>query len=730
METQNKKKNNKFKTIIQIVFVGVIFIALIFAVSKLGDLKDLKDKFENVNLKYLIIVISLTIFYLIFMILPHFFIAIFHKIKMDKTRIFLNASNEYFFNGITPSQSGSQPFQSYVYLKHGVTGDETTSILTTTYVNYQFIANVLSTVALIILSIFHSEVLEGKLIIVIVGFLLNFGILLLIIFLTFSRKFPKFIQRLLLFFAKIKPFRKKLTKLADDTPKTVRGFQKSSQEMFKKKRFLIFTSLLRIIALTIYYSIPFFVAKALNINVPNSDFIFMMCITLVATTLMAWFPLPGSSGGVETVFVLLLTAMATINQIDAVNIMFVTRLFTFYLAMVWGLIAYFILKIMDTVKERKDKKYRLKLEKITALKIGIVCDSYHDNEAVKIMYDELSKNQQKPYIITHTKHQDNPQDTIYLKMTRCHLLRYFTNNNIFYLRYNRKLICKHNFDIIHFVNGMSHSRLLSNQKKYEPVPVVFTENNVVNKLDDYRLIKQNILGYRLEKMLILSDVVLPTSLDNCQSFESRSFKPTYSVNPTLISYDEFFSLKCDKLIRVNSKNFKNKYLLVFPNYHIERFLDFYLGIKGNLDLYKDDLFIIIGNFKLPKSLINSLERNDFIDNIKIINDIDNAKSYFKNIDVFIQEEYSAKTSTFYLTALANHTKVLLPNSVNKPNLFYDNTNLYDYSYTENFTEQIQKATNSQYNQENIVENYLKTPVGIRLTNLYFGVLQNKRKEME
>lgn len=89
METQIKKKNQKLKTILQMAIVGVIFIALIFAVSQLGDLSDLRDKFLNVNVKYLIIVIILTITYLVFMILPHFFIAIFHKTKMDKTRLFL-----------------------------------------------------------------------------------------------------------------------------------------------------------------------------------------------------------------------------------------------------------------------------------------------------------------------------------------------------------------------------------------------------------------------------------------------------------------------------------------------------------------------------------------------------------------------------------------------------------------------------------------------------------------
>jgi len=728
METQMKKKNQKLKTFLQMALVGVIFIALIFAVSQLGDLSDLGDKFLNVNAKYLIIVIILTITYLVFMILPHFFIAIFHKTKMDKTRLFLNATTEYFFNGITPSQSGSQPFQTFVYLKHGVSGDDATSILTTTYVNYQLIANILSTVALVVLWIFHSEVLKDKLVIVILGYLLNFAVLVLIFFLTFSKKFPKLVQNFLYLLAKIKPFRKILTKAADNTPKVVRSFQKSSSELYKKKRFLIFTSLLRVIALVAYYAVPYFVAKALNMNISNTDFIFMLSITLVATTLMAWFPLPGSSGGVETVFVVLLTAMATINQVDAVNIMFVTRLFTFYFAMLWGLLAYFVLKIMDIIKDKKLKRYQERIKEIDSLKIGIVCDNYHNNLEAQLMYKQLSENQQNPIIITHTKDPNNPSDTVYLKMTKCKLLRYFKNNNIFRLRRNRKEISKHNFDILHFINAMSHTRLLSDIKKHEPIPIVFTENEIINELHNYPLLKQSNLNYRLEKMLITSDVVLPESLNNSELFEHHSFKPTYNVDPTLITHNDFNKLKCDKLIDIDSRGFKHKYLLVFPNYQVERFVDFYFGIKDDLDDYKDSLFIIVGNLKLPSGLKNSLEKNNFIDNVLIINDLDNAKSYFKKIDVFIQEEYSARTSTFYLTALANHTKVLVPKSISKPNAFNSANNIYEYSYAEDFNTQIKKATESPYHEENIIDNYFNTLIGIRLTSLYFNVVNDIRKD--
>ena len=229
-------------------------------------------------------------------------------------------------------------------------------------------------------------------------------------------------------------------------------------------------------------------------------------------------------------------------------------------------------------------------------------------------------------------------------------------------------------------------------------------------------------------MLITSDVVLPESLDNSESFENHSFKLTYNVDPTLITHDDFNQLKCDKLIDVSSKGFKHKYLLVFPNYQVERFVDFYFGIKDNLDDYKDSLFIIVGNLKLPSGLKNSLEKNDFIDNVLIINDIDNAKSYFKKIDAFIQEEYSARTSTFYLTALANHTKVLVPKSISKPNAFNSASNIYEYTYADDFNAQIKKATESPYHKENIIENYFNTPIGIRLTSLYFNVVKDIRKD--
>jgi hypothetical protein len=72
--------------------------------------------------------------------------------------------------------------------------------------------------------------------------------------------------------------------------------------------------------------------------------------------------------------------------------------------------------------------------------------------------------------------------------------------------------------------------------------------------------------------------------------------------------------------------------------------------------------------------------------------------------------------------------VVLPKSISKPNVFNAATNIYEYSYAENFNEQIKKASENPYNEELIIENYFNTPIGIRLTNLYYGLVDEMRKD--
>ena len=721
MKETAKKTRSTTKIIVQVLVMLLIFGGLILAVNQLGDFNDLFDRLSNMNTKYLIITIALTISYFIFMILPHFFVAVFQKTKLDKTRIFLNASNEYFFNAVTPMQSGSQPFQSYVYLKHGVTPDETSSILTTTYINYQLIANFLSTLALTYLLFFSPNLLAGKWAIVIVGFTLNFGIVILIIFLTFSQKFPKIAQSFLYLLAKIKPLKKRLTKLADDTPQVVRKFQRSTIEMLKKKRFLIFTTLLRIIALLIFYSIPYFVAKSLNVGIDLNDFLYMMAISLVATTLMAWFPLPGSSGGTEAVFVLLITTVAAISSTEAMSVMFVWRLFTYYFGMIWGLGALALIKLLDRKKNKNIRNYQTRQhENVTnKLKIAILCDNFHDNNEAQDIYQSVIDEGNIAIVLTHTRHESNPANTLYLKFTKLKIIQNFKNNNSLLVSSNLKIIRNQNFDIIHAVNCISHSRLLLKIKKHEPIPILFTDTYTKTIVSNHTKLQQNNILYRLEKLLMIADRVLPKYFNDVVYYYKKGFKPAYYLQPTIFTKQEYNSLTATKHQEIQTnKSFLNRYLLVFSNFELVRFIDFYFGIKDNEELFNESQFIIIGNLKFPKSIVKSLEKNNLLDNFVIINDFANAKDYLFNLKAYIKEEYAALTSIFYIVALANKTNVLLPDSLILPQQFNEIPNIYFYNYANNFREKILEVTKDTSFDTTHVENYFNLSISIRLRNLY------------
>ena len=737
MAKENKNKNPIVKRLLQAVVVILIFVGLIVAVLSLGDLNTIGDIFKNININYLLIALGLTIIYFIFMVLPHFIIAVSHKTKMDKTRLFLNASNEFFFNAITPAQSGSQPFHSVIYLQHGVTADETSSILTTTYINYQVVANFLSTIALVILALFHSSVLQGRLIIVILGFLLNFAVLVLIFFLTFSKKFPTRIQRFLYWLAKFKPFRERLTKVADDTPQIVRKFQKSTRETMKKKRFLILTTIVRIIALLAYYSIPFIVALALNIPLTAEHFLYMMAISLVSTTLMAWFPLPGSSGGVETVFVILLTALPVINQTEGLTIMLVTRLLTFYLGMIWGAVALGILKLMDLGKNRKIKKYQDEVKDLEKdeLRIGILCDSFVDDLVVQNTYNNLLASGQNPIIITHDINKDNPDNTVYIKASKLRILKKFKSNNYFLLRHNYNIIKKHNLHAIHFVNAIRHSRLVQYIKKITNIPIFVTDSITCQEFSSFNALQKANMITRLERMIITADRVLPVSVENNKFYHQNRFKPSFSIDPTLFSLDDFNKLEAtykssaeNNESNLLSDQFKYRYLLAFADNEVERFIDFYFGIKENEEIFNDYQFIIVGNLALPQSILRSISKNHFDNNFVFIDDYDNAISYLPQVDGYIKEEYSAITSIFYIGALKNNKQVLLPEVVLIPEDFNSLESIHRYNYANNFKEQLEYASTLKFSDNKLLLEYFSKPQGAKLASLYLKTAKEKWKE--
>ena len=102
------------------------------------------------------------------------------------------------------------------------------------------------------------------------------------------------------------------------------------------------------IRLTIYYSIPFFCAKALHIEVASSQLLNIIALSAFVSMINAFLPMPGSSGGTEAVFVLMFSTI--FDVVDAASIMILWRSVTFYLTLIIGTVVFLYAKTRPDIE--------------------------------------------------------------------------------------------------------------------------------------------------------------------------------------------------------------------------------------------------------------------------------------------------------------------------------------------------------------------------------------------
>jgi uncharacterized protein (TIRG00374 family) len=114
-------------------------------------------------------------------------------------------------------------------------------------------------------------------------------------------------------------------------------FHTVSKKLFTQKKVLLKASLITLVQLFLFYSIPFFVLKAFHVE--DVSFWFVIALNVILTMAVSIFPIPGGSGGAEYGFKLL---FAKFIQWPAqlVLAMFIWRILTYYLGLFAGIIAY------------------------------------------------------------------------------------------------------------------------------------------------------------------------------------------------------------------------------------------------------------------------------------------------------------------------------------------------------------------------------------------------------
>ena len=255
-----------------------------------------------------------------------------------------------FFNEITPSASGGQFAQVFIFRKQGIPVTEAAGVLWMNFIIYQ--TTMVASVFILILLKFHTFYSRYSqfFVIVLFGFAVN---AVVIVSLWALAKFPRLHTWISTRgidigtkFHLVKDREKTLANLEAQ----LKRFQKEIKILSENKGMVWRVALIHFMRLLVYYSIPFLCAKALRIPCPIERLLDVITLSSFVSMVNAFIPLPGASGGTEATFVMMFSTIFGMNDVRPIMLMW--RFMTYYFDMMIGGIVFLIAKNRrDVVKE-------------------------------------------------------------------------------------------------------------------------------------------------------------------------------------------------------------------------------------------------------------------------------------------------------------------------------------------------------------------------------------------
>lgn len=335
-ENKIKQNNptNKKMTLINFVFIIIIFSGLLIYMIKVDGIDNIILTLKSVDYKWVILgMICLIIHWVCEAVNLHIPIKKMYKGHKFKESVRVSMIG-LLFNNITPFASGGQPMQAYELTKTGKRVSDSLSALVIKFIISQ-IALVTSTIVIILFQFkFFETLIQDYMWIAIVGVIVNI-IAIVIAILTGTKK--KIVERITIpivrFLGKIHIL-KHPEKTEEKVKASIDNFAKQFKIIKTEKKMVLKMFVVAVIQGLAYYSITYMVYRAFG----NTGITFWQIIPTQAILLliMMFIPTPGSGLGAEGGFYLLFNKIfkeGTINM----SILF-WRIYTFYLPIIVGVL--------------------------------------------------------------------------------------------------------------------------------------------------------------------------------------------------------------------------------------------------------------------------------------------------------------------------------------------------------------------------------------------------------
>ena len=326
----------KFKSVGKYILNFLLILVIGCFIMYLTVGKEIGSVFEAVKTAKIQILGIMAAIMLVYYFIDAFILYLICKArgyKLHLRQTFVTNMTGVLFSDLTPSATGGQFAQVYVFHNQGIHAGQASGILAIVFITYQIVIITYATIAMLVNApaIFQNS---QSIVIGAVGFAVNVIITGGIFLATRSAKVHDFlIVKVIGFLAKIKIV-KNYEKTAGEISESFSEFRDESAELFAKRKLFVQVYLCHAVKLTFFYTLPFFAAMSLGVPVTVSDLPKFISLAAAISLFNTFMPLPGASGGSEASFVML---FGFLGKTIASTAMLIWRVFSFYFGLILSL---------------------------------------------------------------------------------------------------------------------------------------------------------------------------------------------------------------------------------------------------------------------------------------------------------------------------------------------------------------------------------------------------------
>ena len=328
--------------ILNVGFILIVSIAVASIVLK-TNFSTVMRELRDISVKDILLIIALVLLWQFFAGLSLTAYARRPKPDYKIRQGFLNAVIGMFFDDITPSSSGGQVVQFFIFRRQGLHSGEVSGVLWTEFLMYQTVLCTLGSVLFLFRHAFFKETYSFYYVFYL-G-LIAHAFLILGLFLMLWKGFYHFLTgKCLDFLEKIRLLKDK-EEARERLAHTLEIFKEECRTLRHDLGRFFLGCLFGSVRLTLQYSIPYAVFLALGepFHLP----MYLTCLSIGAFVhiISGLLPVPGASGGAEALFVLMFSAVYPAGT--AMAAMLIWRLFSYYMPILTGLAAYVYYKVRN-----------------------------------------------------------------------------------------------------------------------------------------------------------------------------------------------------------------------------------------------------------------------------------------------------------------------------------------------------------------------------------------------